>query len=319
MSKIRKTVLLTSAGTATALNVLSSLRASSFYEVKTIAVDRSEDAAGLYLADKFRLVPDASDPNYLASVLQIAREEGVDYIFPLHSTEIIRFAEQIEMFRSQRVELTVARPSIVALCNDKKAFQEFLLAHSYDHPRWLSEPAVVEDFPVFIKPRWGSSSVGSHRVDTREDLEFWCRRNPNSVIQEWVGWPEVTVDCYVNRSGVLVGCVPRRRTKVKDGKSVVSTTFESSHITEAVDALLRKLGLVGPCNVQLFHDGDKSVRFIEVNPRLAAGGLPLTTRVGVNIPELMLRDADGLLSDERLPMKAGVTMLRYLTEVYIDA
>lgn len=318
VNKKSKTVLLTSAGTATALNVLSSLRSSSVYDVKTIAVDRSKDAVGLYLADKFRLVPGSDDAGYLNCIAQVAYEEGVDFIFPLHSSEIVKFAEQSEMFRSRGVELTVPSPRVVTVCNDKQAFQEFLLANSFDHPRWLSSPAAVKSFPVFIKPRWGSSSVGSYRVDSREELDFLCRRNPNSVIQEWVGWPEITVDCYVNRSGALVACVPRHRVKVKDGKSVVSRTLDNSHITRVVDALLQRLTLVGPCNVQLFSDGKESIKFIEVNPRLAAGGLPLATKVGVNIPELMLRDADGSLSNERLPTKPGVTMLRYLTEVYIS-
>lgn len=273
---------------------------------------------GLYLADKFRLVPGCDDPGYLPSIVQIARQEGVDFVFPLHSSEIIKFAEQVDMFRSHGVELTVPRPPVVTLCNDKKAFQEFLLANSFDHPRWLPSSAAVKNFPVFIKPRWGSSSVGSYRADSREELDFLCRRNPNSVIQEWIEWPEVTVDCYVNRSGVLVACVPRHRVKIKDGKSVVSRTLDNNHITQAVNTLLQSLALVGPCNVQLFSDGRESIKFIEVNPRLAAGGLPLATKVGVNIPELMLLDADGNLSNERLPTKAGVTMLRYLTEVYIN-
>ena len=319
VKKKNKRVLITSAGTATALNVLSSLRASEFYNVTTVAIDQSADAVGLYLADSYRIVPGVEDPGYIEAVLQVAQSEGVEFIFPIHSTEIAKFSENRGMFHSRGLEMAVASPAAVRLCNEKNLFDSFLATNRFDHPRSFASPAEVDKYPVFVKPRSGSSSVNSFKADCYEDLAFYWRKYPMSLIQEFIPWREVTVDCYVSRSQVMIGCVPRYRVKVKDGKSVVSETLEDSNMVASVELLLRKLGLVGPCNVQLFFDGANSMKFIEINPRLAAGGLPLATKAGVNIPELMLRDIDDCLPTTRVSAKGGMRMLRYLCEIYINA
>jgi carbamoyl-phosphate synthase large subunit len=124
------------------------------------------------------------------------------------------------------------------------------------------------------------------------------------------------VDCFVSRAGVLVGCVPRYRLKVKDGKSMVAVTADRPRLRAAVEALLARLAYRGACNVQVFEEPDGRVQFVEVNPRLAAGGLPLATEAGVNIPELMLREADGEVLGP-VATEAGVRMIRYLSEVFV--
>ena len=106
----------------------------------------------------------------------------------------------------------------------------------------------------------------------RAALDERARAGDDIVIQEFVDWPELTVDCFVALSGTLVGCVPRWRRRVKDGKSMVAETADAPDVVDAVERLLGAIGLRGPCNVQLFRRAPGEIRFVEINPRLAAGG-----------------------------------------------
>ena len=69
------TVLLTSAGVATAVNVIHALRHSTLLDVKIVSVDMDPFSAGLYLADKHHMVPPAKKPQYLDEILKICKSE----------------------------------------------------------------------------------------------------------------------------------------------------------------------------------------------------------------------------------------------------
>jgi carbamoyl-phosphate synthase large subunit len=314
-----RTVLITAAGTATAANVIAALRASRRFDVRTVGVDQSQFAAGLYLADAWHIVPPTQDPAYGPRLLEICRKEQIDFIFPLHSSEIPYFARERVRLLDAGINLCVPAVEAADICVRKERFAEFLTEHGFPAPRTYASPDAVDRYPVFLKPRSGSSSSNTFKATDAEELRYLVARFPQSLIQEHIDWAELTVDCFVSSRGVLVGCVPRYRRSVKDGKSMVAETAPQELVIGEVGRLLATLGMRGPSNVQLFHHPEQGIRFIEVNPRLAAGGLPLATFVGTNIPELMLREAAGETLAERIPVCAGVTMIRYLTELFLDA
>ena len=49
--------LVTSAGTASSINVIKALKCQREYEIEIIAVDADRTAPGLYLADEYTVVP----------------------------------------------------------------------------------------------------------------------------------------------------------------------------------------------------------------------------------------------------------------------
>lgn len=317
--KRRVRVLLTSAGTATAINVIRALRSSTRFDAHIVAVDQDPLAAGLYLADARDTVPSAKAPDYIERIAAVCRAHEVDFVFPLHSTEIPIFAEQRVALAECGIGVCVPDAAVARLCNEKDLFLAFLAKAGFAFPRTFARADEVADFPVFVKPRKGSSSSGTMKVLDRTALAERVRAGDDIVIQEFVDWPELTVDCFVERNGTLVGCVPRYRRRVKDGKSMVAETADAPDVVDAVERLLAAIGMRGPCNVQLFRRERGEIRFVEINPRLAAGGLPLATHVGTNIPELMLREFHGESLSERIPFAPGVVMIRYLTELFPGA
>ena len=311
-----RTVLVTAAGTATAVNVISALRRSDRYRVRVVAVDADPDAAGLYLADAHSLVPPSDDAAYIECVRNVCLQHGVDFAFPLHSSEIVPFAAARSLLAASGVSTVLPDAKVAALCADKRAFADYMAASGLPHPRTYRRDSTDFEFPVFVKARSGSSGKGAGVASDPTELEVLRRHHQECIVQEVINLPELTVDCFISRAGVLVGCVPRYRLRVKDGKSMVALTAARPVVSTAVADLLLRLGYRGACNVQVFERLDGSVCFVEVNPRLAAGGLPLATEAGVNIPELMLRDSDGE-ELQPVPFEPGVRMMRYLSEVFV--
>ena len=310
-------VLITSAGVASATNVISALKKSSKFDVHIHASDMSKNAAGLYLAHDYSLTPPSSDKNYIAKILEIIDKNNIDFVFPIHSSEIELFSSNLSLFKEKNIGLLVPKPKSVNLCNSKQTFFKFMESHFIPIPKVYKFEECDENFPLFIKPTTGSSSVGAKKISDLDELEYITKNNlENFIIQEFVDWKEITVDCYVSKSKNLIGCVPRFRVKVKDGKSVVSQTFRSDLITKACSEILSLLDYQGVCNLQFFVYEDK-YKLIEINPRFAAGGLPIATEAGVNIPELMLLDFYNMLDQKLQEFNADLKMFRYLTEIFI--
>ena len=314
---IRKNVLITSGGVATAINVISALRKSKTYDCKIITTDMSENSAGLYLSDKFHITSSAKDKNFLKEIKKIIEDEKIDFIFPLHSSETQLFSDNRSFFKDLNVGISIADKNVVNICNNKDRFEKFLQENNFSYPITYSNKEDVKNYPVFIKLKVGSSSTGAYKVNSLEELNFYIRdKEDKYLIQEYINSKELTVDCYVNENAELVGFVPRYRVKVKDGKSIVAKTMYDENVFVQTKKLLSILKYKGACNVQMFFK-DEGIKFIEINPRLSAGGLPLATEVGVNIPELMMYDYFDSVADEMIDYNKNLTMYRYLTEIFV--
>ena len=319
MSRIpsEMTVLLTSAGVATASNVIDALQEAPDLACRIVAVDQSPFAAGLHRADAWENLPPCASPEYIDRVFDLCRREGVFFLFPLYSGEIGLFCEHAARFREIGVHLMLPPAQAVRTCNDKRLFGEFLEANGFRSPRiHEADAARVPDFPLIMKPASGSGSKNVVRIDGPADLAYFRTKFPGHILQAFVQGREYTVDCLVDQGRVLA-CVPRTRVVVKDGKTMVGRTEEHPGLRAATARLLAALGMNGPCNVQFIEDEGGELHVIEVNPRLAAGGLPLSVRAGANIPAMMLRLARGEAVEPVEAYRRGVVMTRYLSSLFL--
>ncbi len=212
----------------------------------------------------------------------------------------------------------VPDPDIVSLCNNKTQFLHFLERNNYPYPKTYNKNELNQaSFPLFIKPVSGSSSRNTFIIKSREELSYNLTKFTNSIVQNFVDGIEYTIDCLMYNGKVYV-CSPRSRLSVKDGKSIVGKTLRHEPIESLVKNLLIDIGINGPCNVQCIEDDRGNLYLIEINPRLAAGGLPLTVRAGANIPEMMLKLALGMKVKPIKYVHSDIIMIRYLEEVFLQ-
>lgn len=310
-------ILVTSAGVGTAVNVIKALRASKKFSVTISASDQDPDAAGLFLSDKTHITPNANHPEFFKHIKKIIKEDEIDFIFPNHSSEILLFSQNTDFFSSLNVGVVLPDEECVITCSDKKAFINFLKKNNFSYPCTYSSLEEVTKFPIFIKPVSGSSSNYTFFAEDIEKAKsFISLYDVDFLFQRFIDAEEITADCYVNKNSKLVACVPRSRLKVKDGKSVVGKTLYNIDLINFIDDLLTKIKYKGPCNVQLFRNENK-FQLIEINPRMSAGGLPLTVESGINIPELILQDYFFGLPDKLIEFEDRLTMYTYSNEIFV--
>ena len=322
MQETKVTIIVTSAGTASAISVIRGLKMQNEIKVHVVAVDLDPLAAGLFLADEFFIVPKADNQNYIPELIRIASNTGATVLIPIYSKEINLISENTELLLSHGIRTMLSTPDVIKLCNDKLAMNQFALEAGLNVPHLFSIDDVLNNqsikFPVFVKPNSGSSSTGAQKIANKEELDVILKSNKNFIIQEFIDAEEVTVDvfCDINSNALVIA--PRIRLAVKSGQCVKGKTMDKALFLEPITTFCKKLKVVGACNIQFFISSNK-LSFIEINPRFAAGGLMLTIASGANIPLLLLKSLLGLeIEMQQCQTKPNISMTRYWSEIILD-
>jgi len=317
----RVTVLITSAGGEAALNCLHALRKQKKFEIKIVCVDKSPLSAGLYLADKYYIVPDINQREYLDKVLDICLAEKVNVILPIYSKEIPLYAKNLNTFQEINVEILISSyASVSTFINKWMAYLFFLENNIVTPTTWLLsdfKPLDNNLYPLYIKPCVGSGSKDNYFLADYNDFAYYQNKTIGEyIIQKYIDAPEYTIDIVADRYSKIVTAIPRERLKTKSGMAVTSRTVKDDSAIQTAESIISNGGLVGPVNIQYFRLGNDRY-FFDVNTRFSAGGLPLAVAAGTNIPLVVVQLALGL------PVKCtrkykSLTMIRYYTELFIQ-
>jgi carbamoyl-phosphate synthase large subunit len=159
---------------------------------------------------------------------------------------------------------------------------------------WLPEeidPARAE-FPLFIKPREGSASQHTFKINNADELAFFSKYVPMPIVQEYLPGPEITSDITCDVDGNVLAVVSRRRIEVRCGEVSKGVTVRDRAIIDACVKIAKGLPAVGPITAQcMMKDGVP--HFTEINARLG-GGVPLGIAAGADSPRWLLARAAGL-------------------------
>lgn len=260
-----------------------------------VAADNVNTAPALYYADRRTTVPLISDTNYIDIVLNLCRKERIHGITTLIDPEISLLSQHAKRFEKDGVRVLHSPLETVDLCFDKFRMCSFLMKHGYKTPRSfdsldsfeLAEKNGEIHFPVFIKPRTGSGSVGIEKVDTHSKLkEILSSACYDYIIQEYMHCEEYDADVYVDMvTRKLVSAFTKRKLSSRLGGADKTISCKDTALFELIENFVHQIGLVGPADIDFFkRDGDYYIS--EVNPRF--GGAYLHAHAcGINFPKLV--------------------------------
>jgi carbamoyl-phosphate synthase large subunit len=311
-------VMITAAGTVTAQSLIKALSEDGRVEF-VAAGDMNPLCATRAFVDEFVLLPQAGDADFASRCLEAAKRLRIDLLVPLIvESEFLPLDGARERFESIGCRLVVPPRDIVVRAGDKLEFAQYLQEIGIPGPATVPYRAdmAVEKFPVYLKPRRGSGSVGTARIESLYSLHETARGRGDLIVQEAVDGAEFTVDCFAASPGRVVAAVPRERIAIKAGVSVKGRTYRHPVIEGIVRNVVEKIGLQGPANVQGMLRADGSFSIIEMNPRFS-GTLALTTAAGINFASLLIDTIEGRAVADMLGRhEDGVTMMRYWSEVF---
>lgn len=245
--------------------------------LKIYGADITEDAPALFYCDKRRKVCKIREKEYIPQLLKICREDTIDLLIPTIDTDLLILAQKKEAFAQIGTKVLISSEDKIALCRDKRYTADFYIACNVLSPEPVDK---VEDyqgnFPAFIKPRDGSSSVNAYRVNTLEELKIFSRKVPDYIIQPFIDGKEYTVDILCDFNGNPIYITPRERLAVRSGEVLKTRITQDDRMIEESLRVIKKFRPCGPITLQLIRETiTKKDYFIEINPRFG-GGAPLS-------------------------------------------
>lgn len=322
--------MITAAGGAGAPGIIRSLTHNDERRVRVVAVDKDEEAVGLYLADAGYVVPAPTQENYGEVIVELCRREGVKVILPGISYELGWFSEHRAELGAAGIKVAAPAPGDYARMDNKaKLYQTLEQAGvavapflPVDWPEDLLSSARQLGFPrrtLVLKRQVGSGAKGmmilNYRADMGKILDQLQAEDPfrPRVLMDFLPGVEYSSDLLVEGGRVLAGAY-RVREEVRSGASFAGRIACNPDVERLCAEMMALFDYTGNANVQV-KAGEHGQFFpVEINPRLS-GSVVLATAAGLNLPYLGVKLHLG--EPFQIPtVAAGTRMVRFWDEVF---
>ena len=261
-----------------------------------VVTDNSIYAPALYVVEKHYIVPKITVPGYIEKLLEICQKEKINGIATLIDPEIEILAQHREKFKQNGVEVFVPDFKTAHICFDKYMMYQYLKAVGIPTVEtWNTIDAYLasnKPFPVFVKPRLGSGSVGAMRINTLEQLENAFDRDPSLIIQELMVGLDLDADVYVDTiTHQAVSAFLKRKLETKIGGASKTVSFKDPALFSMIQDVVSQFRFSGPINMDFFYQNGMYY-LSEINPRFG-GGYIHTYRAGIDFIKMMEKNLHG--------------------------
>lgn len=314
-------ILITSCGRRTKLIEYFRNEFSGYGNV--IVTDCDELAPALYFADKFYITSRIDDEKYIDELLDICKKEEIKGIMSLIDPELSLLSKNSYRFEGIGVKVIGSSYESTELCFDKYEFFKFLNKNDFKCAKtYVSLDEFKNDyeigkitFPVFIKPRTGSASLGINKVDFMEHLELLYKLFPNMIIQEFIPGEEYGVDCYIDLiSSEVISVFAKKKIRMRSGETDKAISIKDEILFNEIEKLVKKLNLKGTVDIDVFKNNDEWI-ISEINPRFGGGHL-LAYECNENYPKFILNNLNNSKNLKEIgKYKSGIYMIKHDTLV----
>lgn len=253
---------------------------------KIITADISNTAPATYFGDKNYIIPRIGEENYVESIIDICNKENIKLIIPTIDTELTIMAENKEFIEDKtEAKVLISDKRVIDICRNKKNTNKFFEENNFGAPREIILKDIEEEnyqFPLFIKPLDGSSSINTFKVNNEKELMFFREYIKNPIIQEYIEGKEYTIDAFIDFDGQPITIVPRERIATRSGEISKGRIVKDRELINEVKKVIEVLKPIGHITFQCMKTND-GIKFIEINPRFG-GGAPMSIKAGANTP-----------------------------------
>ena len=308
---------------------------------KIVATDMQLSAPALTAADVKIQVPAVYDPSYIDVTLNICKEQKIDALLCLNDLELPILAENKAKFEALGVTVIVSDPEVIDICFDKYKTAQWVESIGLNAPKTYvrladAKAALAKGeiaFPLFMKPRWGSGSIGLESIADMEELDIYYNILMKKIkktilatasvgdeyimIQEKLGGKEFGLDVMNDLKGNNVGVSVKQKLAMRAGETDKATTVDLPEVREMGATIGRNLKHLGNLDVDIMQRANGDYCVLELNPRFG-GGYPFSYEAGVNMPKAIISWLKGEKVDASiLTPEYGKTFAKndYLVEI----
>lgn len=280
-----------------------------------IGADLQLSAPALSVADIKVQVPRVYADNYVDEILSICKQYQVGLLISLNDLELPILSRSKSLFEMIGVKMMISSPEVIDICFDKLKTSEFVSKCGLETPCAYTS---VEDalaaidqerlrFPLILKPRWGSGSIGIEKVEDAEELllvfnllKKKIRRtilkeassdSSNILIQQMIEGQEYGLDIMNDLEGNYCSVSVKKKMAMRSGETDKAETVDNADLRRIGRELSLQIRHVGNLDCDIIEkDGHYYV--IDLNPRFG-GGYPFSHQAGVNMPKALIEWAKG--------------------------
>lgn len=304
-------VLLTSAGRRYYL--VEYFRSALRGRGKVLAADADANAPALQAADRAFVVPRFTDESYFGVLRDLCLRYNVHLVISLNDLELPLLARKKREFEVDGVTLLVSEPEIVDACLDKWRCYRMLRDAGIRTPRTFHDLRDAKSaaksgelaYPLVVKPRWGTASLGVEFVYSEEELDLAYRLLSQRLrrtilaevsaidsehailVQERIVGTEYGLDIVNNLQGDHVVTFVKQKLSMRAGETDKAMTVADprlERIGAKIASVTRHVAILD-CDVIVDHEGHPAV--IELNPRFG-GGYPFSHVAGADVPAAII-------------------------------
>ena len=290
---------------------------------KIVATDMQLSAPALTAADIKVQVPAVYDPTYIDVTLDICKKYNINALLCLNDLELPILAENKARFEAIGVTVIVSDPKVIDIAFDKYKTAQWVESIGLNAPKTYVTLASAKEalakgeiaFPLFMKPRWGSGSIGLETIDDMEELDIYYHLLMKKIkktilatasvgdeyimIQEKLTGEEFGLDVMNDLKGNNVGVSVKQKLAMRAGETDKAITVDIPEVYEMGRKIGQNLHHIGNLDVDIMQRANGDYCVLELNPRFG-GGYPFSYEAGVNMPKAIIQWLKGKTVEESL-------------------
>lgn len=225
--------------------------------------------------DKFYQSPFSSEENYYSFVLNVCKNEKIDFLLPSFDKDQFLFSCDNHDLKELGTQSLAIKKSLF-FYRDKECTNKFLESIGIPVPKRFTKDIVEEETEYFVKPVIGAGSRGIQKLlgsEIRKSINDY----KNCVIQELCFEPEYTLECFLY-SGEIYSVV-RERIASKSGVCTKTRLFQDKELERYAYKLAENTELPHIFNMQFMKNSKDEYVCTDLNLR-TAGGMSLSYVAG---------------------------------------
>lgn len=286
---------------------------------KLTVTDSDTTAPVLYLADNSYIVPSSTNPGYIQTLKEICIKEDIKAIIPLLDPELGILSKHKQEFKEMGIKIFISDYETIEVCLDKYATYCFIKTNGFNIvPTYIDLEQFKKDyhlkkiqFPVILKPRYGSASLGMNKVVNVQEVEMIFEIDSDILIQQYVQGQEYGVDVYVDEiSKEVVSVFIKKKLRMRAGETDKAVSVKNEKLQKHIIEFVKKLNIIGQADIDVIEmNGEFFI--LEVNPRFGAGYL-IAYQCGQNSPQYIINNVCGDVNKPEIGQyEENMYMMRY--------
>lgn len=267
---------------------------------KVFVSDCDATASGLYGNNDGHFIlprPVDNEELYVQELTKLCKEQLIGIVIPVIDPEIFILSKYRDQMLAEGINVIVSDKRVLDICYDKLQMNAFLSANGFLVAKTYTDFVSFHQdinhgkiqFPVIVKPVYGSGSVETSIVDTLEKVKTLFHEG--LMIQEVLKGTEHGCDVFNTFEKEPVRCVVKKKISMRSGETDKSITVDNKELQQIGIELGKKLGHVGNLDFDVFET-EAGPYIIDINPRFG-GGYPATHASGCNHLDLLIRMCNG--------------------------